>query len=130
MRTAIAILAYCRISHLEKSPDQVIKRLALLLVLDADQEFPYFQCVKPSRLCLVSHRVKLSKNHQNFKEQKSEMKQKAKTSKAEDNYFTIVLKTPGLQHIAENILSFLNNDVFLNGKSFWMPIIQVNLWRI
>ena len=33
------------------------------------------------------------------------------SAKPKYDYFEIVLKTPGLQHIAESILSFLNDDV-------------------
>ena len=52
--------------------------------------------------------------------QKSEMKRQAsqrdlktvaKTAKNDDDYFEIILKRPGLQHIAESIFSFLNDDV-------------------
>ena len=52
--------------------------------------------------------------------QKSEMKRPAsqrhlktaaKRAKSDDDYFEIILKRPGLQHIAESIFSFLNDDV-------------------
>ena len=42
---------------------------------------------------------------------KEESKFEVDTNNTEDDYFEIVLKTPGLQHIAESILSFLNDDV-------------------
>ena len=39
------------------------------------------------------------------------LKTAAKRAKSDDDYFEIILKRPGLQHIAESIFSFLNDDV-------------------